>query len=82
MEYAHAEINDKKIQRLLYFIVQQSFLCKKRRGNLAPSLFSHISKTLYSLCKVANSFFYVAMLDTIAYAVVDVTFKNNLSYLV
>ena len=29
MEYAHAEINEKKIQRLLYFIVQQSFLCKK-----------------------------------------------------
>ena len=60
----------------------ESFLCKKRRGDLASSLFSHISKTFYSFCKVANSFVYVAMLDTITYAVVDVTFKNYLSYLV
>lgn len=29
MEYAHAEINEKKIQRLLYFIVQQSFFMQK-----------------------------------------------------
>ena len=32
MEYAHAEINEKKIKRLLYVIVQQSFFvlkCKK-----------------------------------------------------
>lgn len=36
MEYAHAEINEKKIQRLLYFIVQQSFLCKKNAEQEKP----------------------------------------------